>query len=87
MGPCLFPPVKCLIGIYRIAGLVAARVLSDHFETVFVVEPDAIAFEGSEALKRTRVLQWNCQHGWSLGRRFALLLQSALWQGDAYEDG
>jgi hypothetical protein len=40
-----------------IAGLVAARVLSDHFENVIVVEPDPELWE-----KRTRVPQWCHAH-------------------------
>jgi hypothetical protein len=40
------------------AGLLTARVLSDHFENVTVVEPDPVL-----APKRTRVAQWNQPHG------------------------
>jgi hypothetical protein len=44
-----------------IAGLITARVLSDHFEEVTVIEPDPV-LEG----KRTRVPQWNQMHSTDL---------------------
>jgi hypothetical protein len=54
-----------LISIFSIAGLLAARVLSDHFEEVTVIEPDAV-LDG----RRTRVPQWNQLHGISTNFNF-----------------
>jgi hypothetical protein len=39
------------------AGLLTARVLSDHFEKVIIIEPDTVLEE-----KRGRVPQWNQIH-------------------------
>jgi hypothetical protein len=38
--------------------MLAARVLSDHFEDVIIVEPDTELYD-----KRTRTAQWNQPHG------------------------
>jgi hypothetical protein len=52
---------------YSVAGLLAARVLSDHFENVIMIEPDTELYE-----KRTRVGQWCHPH--SLFLRLRILL-------------
>lgn len=44
--------------VFSIAGLFAARVLSDHFESVAIIEPDT-----ELDYKRSRVGQWNQGHG------------------------
>jgi hypothetical protein len=49
-----------LTSIPSFSGLLAARVLSDHFEHVAIIEPDLELDE-----KRTRVGQWNQGHGLS----------------------
>jgi hypothetical protein len=49
--------MKPLILITSIAGLLAARVLSDHFERVTIVEPESLDTD-----RRTRVGQWNQIH-------------------------
>jgi hypothetical protein len=53
---------------YSVAGLLAARVLSDHFENVIMIEPDTELYE-----KRTRVGQWCHPHSLSLRLRILLL--------------
>jgi hypothetical protein len=44
-------------GTLSMAGLLAARVLSDHFENVIIIEPDTVLED-----KRSRVAQWNQIH-------------------------
>jgi len=58
--------------VSSLAGLLTARICADHFEKVYIIEPEAWVFTSEEGVqveswkqknKRTRVMQYYSAHG------------------------